>query len=356
LTKENNPMTASHAKPRDNAKGFASESDSSPILKMQKLAVDAGNRSICAFDTYDRLLNLPSFHIDLEPYDQPQPDPNSVIIEYQNQGSAAKKGKRWAVGKVAQEMGGKATFYEEKAYLAGKLVLAAIQPHEGKRQIVIEKLILCLPNHLQQDKVDAIKAALEGIHQYQRNGIDLTVHVRSIEIQPETLGAYRLAKILNLFNCLDRPNAVLDLGGKTGIGQIYTANGSYPNDGRVIVAGTYDLAKICLKHPNFVNQDTTADLALIMDGIADGSYKYGQTGIYFGDRFEQYREEWIQGIRNQLNTKWERYRAQLGEVLVIGGSAELATTLFEVSKGRFKLPPTECDPQTFSVRGMLING
>jgi hypothetical protein len=109
-------MTASHTKPRDNAKGFASEPESSPILKMPKVAVDAGNRSICAFDTYDRLLNLPSFHIDLEPYDEPEPDANSVIIEYQNNGPAAKKGQRWAVGKVAQEMGGKATFYEEKAY------------------------------------------------------------------------------------------------------------------------------------------------------------------------------------------------------------------------------------------------
>jgi hypothetical protein len=349
-------MTASHTKPRDNAKGFASEPESSPILKMPKVAVDAGNRSICAFDTYDRLLNLPSFHIDLEPYDEPEPDANSVIIEYQNNGPAAKKGQRWAVGKVAQEMGGKATFYEEKAYLAGKLVLAAIQSHEGKRQIVIEKLTLCLPNHLQQDKVNAIKAALEGIHQYRRNGIDLTVHIRSIEVQPETLGAYRLAKSLYLFNGLDRPNAILDLGGKTGIGQIFTANGSYPNDGRVIVAGTYDLAKLCLKHPNLVNQDTTADLSLIMDGIADGSYKYGQTGIYFGDRFPQYLDEWINGIRNQLNTKWEKYRAMLGEVIVIGGSAELAQTLFEVSKGRFKLPPSEYDPQTFGVRGMLING
>lgn len=348
-------MTASHAKPRDNAKGFASESDSSPILRMPKLAVDAGNRSICAFDTYDRLLNLPSFHIDLEPYDQPELDANSVIIEYQNHGPAAKKGQRWAVGKVAQEMGGKATFYEEKAYLAGKLVLAAIESQEGKRQIVIEKLILCLPNHLQQDKVDAIKAALEGIHQYRRNSIDLTVHIRSIEVQPETLGAYRLAKTLQLFNDFNRPNAILDLGGKTGIGQIFTANGSYPHDGRVIVAGTYDLAKLCLKHPNLVKQDTTADLALIMDGIADGSYKYGQTGIDFGDRFPQYLEEWINGIRNQLNTKWEKYRAMLGEVIVIGGSAKLAQTLFEVSKGRFKLP-AEYDPQTFGVRGMLIDG
>jgi hypothetical protein len=50
-----------------------------------------------------------------------------------------------------------------------------------------------------------------------------------------------------------------------------------------------------------------------MDGIADGSYKYGQTGIYFGDRFPQYLDEWINGIRNQLNTKWEKYRAMLGK-------------------------------------------
>jgi len=46
----------------------------------------------------------------------------------------------------------------------------------------------------------------------------------------------------------------------------------------------------------------------------------------------------------------------LGEVIVIGGSAELAQSLFEASKGRFKLPPSEYDPQTFGVRGMLSNG
>jgi hypothetical protein len=330
----------------------------SPILKHPRIAVDAGNRSICAFDSLNRLINLPSFHQDLEPHEEPIPDKNSVVIEYLNDGPAAKKGQRWCVGKVAQELGGKATFYEEKAYLAGKLVLAAIEPTDGQRSIVIDKLVLCLPNHLQKDKVEAIKNALLGIHQYSRNDVNLTVNIMSLEVQPETLGAYRLARALNIFRMPDRPNAILDLGGKTGIGQIYTANGTpvTSSGGRVIVGGTYDLAKLCCKHPALLKLDTTPDLALIMDGIADGSYNYGLTGINFGDRFPEYREEWITGIRNQLNTGWERYRAQLGEVLVIGGSAKLAQTLFDVSKGRFKLPPSQLDPQTFSVRGMIRNG
>lgn len=331
-------------------------SEASPILKYQRFACDAGNRSICAADGYGRLQVLPSFHCDIEPYDQPQIDSDSVLIEYQNDGPAAPKHQRWVVGRVAQELGGKATFYEEKALLAGKLVLSVIEPYQGKRQIVIDKLVLCLPNHLQQDKVEAVNRALQGIHQFKRNGEGLTVHIRSIEIQPETLGVFRLAKSLGLFQQPNRPNGILDLGGKTGIGQLYAANGSYSNEARVILPGTYDLAKRCLKHPSLVKLDNTADLSLIMDAIAQRTYQYGTTGIYFGDRFPQYLEEWLGEIRNRLNTGWERYRAQLGEVLVVGGSAALAESLFQSSKGRFKLPPSEFDPQTFSVRGMLLDG
>ncbi len=320
---------------------------STPVLRWATFACDAGNRTVKAFDEVNRLHSVPSIVQFLDEFDEVHDDRQSLVCEYLD-GNPALLGKRWIIGKAAQDLAGQATFEGEKAELAPYLVLPLIQPLDQQRSIVIEKLVCCLPNHRQQEKTEAIQNALTGLHQYRRNGELLTVQVRSVVVEPETLGAYRYCLSQRLFQYA-RPNGILDLGGKTGIAQIYTANGSSPADGRVIVPGSFDLALRCAKHPELQKLDFSPSLTLIMDAIASGTYIYGSTGISFADQFPQYRDAWIAEIRNKLKIGWAKWLSDLGEVVIIGGSATLAETFVESTKGRFKL----CDrPQVANVIGM----
>ncbi|MBW4422026.1 MAG: ParM/StbA family protein [Myxacorys californica WJT36-NPBG1] len=308
---------------------------STPILRWATFACDAGNRTIKAFDEVNRLHSVPSLVQFLGEFDDVHADRQSLICEYLD-GNPDLLGQRWVVGKAAQDLAGQATFEGEKAELAPYLVLPMIQPLDQQRQIVIQKLVCCLPNHRQQDKAETIQKALTGLHHYRRNGELLTVQVRSVVVEPETLGAYRYCLSQRLFQYA-RPNGILDLGGKTGIAQIYTANGSSPADGRVIVPGSFDLALRCTKHPELQKLDFSPNLTLIMDAIATGTYVYGTTGICFADQFPQYRDAWIADIRNKLRIGWAKWMSDLGEVVIVGGAAALAQSLVEATTGRFKL-------------------
>ncbi|BAU13066.1 hypothetical protein LEP3755_36020 [Leptolyngbya sp. NIES-3755] len=312
------------------------------VLRWTTFACDAGNRTIKSFDEMNRLYHTSSIVKFLSEFDEVHPDRQSIICDYLD-GNPDLLNKRWVVGKAAQDLAGEPTFEREKAELSPYLVLPMIQPVEEQRQIVIERLVCCLPNHRQQEKAEVIQKSLTGIHQYHRNHELMTVQVKAVVVEPETLGAYRYCMSQQLFQYA-RPNGILDLGGKTGIGQIYTANGSTPADGRVIVPGSFDLALRCSKHPDLQKLDFSPNLTLIMDAIADGSYVYGTTGVSFANRFPEYRDSWIADIRNKLKIGWAKWLSDLGEVVIVGGSAPLAQLLVEATKKRFKV----CDRSQFA--------
>lgn len=315
-----------------------------------QVAVDVGNRLIkyCTGEGIVKVFS--SWHKDLEKWDTPKPDENSAIITYLRGDNSALVDNSWAVGTVAQDLGGMPTYESEKAFLAPKLVLAMIDPQPGVSHLTVNRLVCSLPNDLQIDKVEVLIQGLIGNHHIIRNNQSLNIEVREVEVQPETLGAYKYALANRLFNYA-RVNGILDLGGKTGIGQLYTKNGTLIRESRVIVEGTYKLAQMIARHPALIAQDMTPSLSLIMDGIADGSLIYGTTGISFADRFPTYVSQWLSGIRNKLKISWASWLPELGEVLIIGGSAHLATSLQEQTEGRFKIAD---QPDISGVLGMLL--
>jgi hypothetical protein len=285
----------------------------------------------------------------LELWDTLLADQNSVIINYLQGNNPHLIKQSWAVGNIAQDLGGNPTFESEKAFLAPKLVLAMIEG-AGVQQVTIERLVCALPNELQEDKVDAIVNGLTGTHDIRRNGEELRVEIQQVEVQPETLGAFKWMLSKKLFQYA-RINGILDLGGKTGIGQLYTKNGSLIRESRIIVGGTYQLAQLVAQHPKLIRQDTTPELSLIMDAIAEGSMSYGTTGISFADRFPQYVSQWLEDIRNKLKLSWAKWLPELGEVIIVGGSATLAKPLVDQTGGRFKIVKEV--PQFCNVLGML---
>ncbi len=322
-------------------------------LKSQRktqLAIDIGNRLLKSCTPNGAVKSLPSWHKELEEWDTPTADQNSIIINYLQGNNTTLSKHNWAVGLVAQDLGGSATFESEKAFLAPKLALAMVEGG-GLSQVTLERLVCALPNELQQDKVDAIVKGLTGTHQIKRNNEELKIEIQKVEVQPETLGAFKWMLGHKLFQYA-RINGILDLGGKTGIGQLYTKNGSLIRESRIIVAGTYQLAQFVAQHPKLIRQDTTPQLSLIMDAIADQSLSYGNTGISFADKFPEYVTQWLDDIRNKLKLSWAKWLPELGEVIIVGGSAALAKPLVEQTAGRFKIAKDH--PQFCNVMGMLL--
>ncbi|NET08429.1 MAG: hypothetical protein F6K16_27780 [Symploca sp. SIO2B6] len=323
------------------------------ILEWTSTAVDAGNRTIASCNGDGILLNMPSVHAELNPFDDPPGNvKDSAVIHYYS-GKAAARNTRYVVGGLAHELGGIQTFTEDKADLAGKLVLGAIQLPPSQRQAVIRRLILCTPNTIADTKIAAMKEQLLGIHSYERNGVGLTVDIRSVVCQPETQGAYFFAQANNLFKWSEHPNGILDLGGKTSIGQVYLPSGMAPKAGRIVLPGTYKLAQMVADNDsNLAQLDNTPDLGLIMDGIASQQCMYG-LDICFRETFEQQLPKWLGEIRSQVKLAWGKYLSQLGEVLMIGGSAPLANSFVVATGGRYKIADNH---STINVEGMALHG
>ena len=118
----------------------------------------------------------------------------------------------------------------------------------------------------------------------------------------------------------------------------------------VVLPGTYALAqKLAAALLPVLGQ--TPDLGLLMDAIAEGVYLYGTSGVNFAEQFRSVQQDWISEIRNKLKLAWNTHMSNLGEVLVVGGSAPLLAPLCDASKGRFKIAP---QPQFFSLYGLTL--
>lgn len=75
-----------------------------------EVAVDVGNRMIKYYCTGGDVKTVPSWHKDLEEWDNPEQDSNSIVVKYLRGDNQDLIGESWAVGTVAQDLGGTPTF------------------------------------------------------------------------------------------------------------------------------------------------------------------------------------------------------------------------------------------------------
>ncbi|MBD2092569.1 ParM/StbA family protein [Microcoleus sp. FACHB-1515] len=313
--------------------------ENSPLIR-PIVCFDGGNRTIQWIDPDGNIRQIPSYLKPIDPtWEEVEPDVNSIVIEFEDQ--------HFAIGQVAKDMGGTPTFQADKIELARRLVLAALEPNPVNQfdALRVERLLIALPNS--RGDLSSLKA-IEGTYDFVRNGQAIVATVRRVEAIDETRAAFVYGMQQGLFLSRKQVNGVLDLGGGTSIARLYSVGGSLMREADVILPGTFDLAR---KIASRINRDlpTSADLSLIMDAIERGDYCYGTTGYSFAPAFESARAEWLDEIRGQIKTRWGQWLPNLGEVLIIGGSAPIALPLQDATKGRFKIAP---NPQTISIVGM----
>ncbi len=309
---------------------------------IKTFAIDAGNRFIKWIDRNGNPNSLPSYSLQLEDWmDTPRPTKRSVTLEID--------GDRYVVGQLAKELGGEPTFQGDKSALSKLLVLSAITPiGDSTLPLMIENLRIALPDSRYKKDLENLRK-LEQVRTVVRNGVNFTYGIRKIEAIDEGIGAYRFARQAKLFQYVNRPNAILDIGGGTSLAKVFSPGGVLMRASDLILPGTFDLAKqvatALLPKINY-----SPDLGMIMDGIAEGNYLLGTTGISFATEFEKARQKWVEGLKSQLRTHWKQEFQTIGEVLIVGGSAPLLKEFTE--NPRFKIAPNHA---FISVKGMLLD-
>ncbi|MBD2607424.1 MAG: hypothetical protein KME31_27820 [Tolypothrix carrinoi HA7290-LM1] len=320
----------------------------SELVKRKVLALNAGNRTTQWINPDSEPITIPSVLKEFEDWeDVPEGDTESPVIELLSEDFQVSS--RYVLGVEAKIQKGKPAFAYDKIKLAKKLMFAALEPDVDKSMLVVETLRVALPDSRNTNNASILKG-LEGTFNFIRNGQRLTASIRKVELMDETLPAYKYAITHRKFQ---RPtskiNGILDLGGGTAVGRLYSPSGQPLRKQDVIKRGTYELANL-INAAMQRTQNESLDLTQIMDAIAHGTY-ITESGVDFSNVFEKCRDTWLDEIRAEVRVRWADYFKEIGEVLIIGGSAPLAKQLETDTKKRFRIVENF---QTISIEGMIL--
>lgn len=330
-----------HVYPQANGYSYPQNAQVRPCV-----AFDGGNRFIKWIDVDGVVQCIPSCIKECSEYQwkRLRPDAQTVFIEVDD--------KKYVIGKLAQDLGGDPTFQKDKCELAEILALVAIEPNPGSDYVHIGEFAIALPNSLNDVDVAAVKR-LENYPNYRafkRNGKEICYTIKSVVALDETLPAFLYAQSQGFFAFPEHKNGVWDIGGGTSIARIYLPNGTLVEDGEVILPGTKALAQqVAVELQHAQGMDYTPKLEHIMDAISRGDYLYSTNQIDFSGIYQKACEFWVESARTEIRSKWAEHLPELGEVLVVGGSAHLAAPICEASGDRFKIAP---EPQLFNIIAM----
>ena len=303
------------------------------------VVLDLGNYQCTAFDG-NKPVTVRSLFIELQPGQRPlKSTADSPVIELGN--------RRFHVGHRAPLYNGfRAVVSSDKTELA-RLFLAATVAHGDNS---IDLVVL---HHSHEQVEDSLKASLLGEWSFKRNGQPQSLHVASVQVVDESLGAFHMLKNRTGWTL------GLDLGAGTWLARVWTQNGETIEALTADKAGTYRLAVLIanddrLKSPLRKRGITRPDTAVILDGLANGSHRYEFSGISWGDWWKEYRREWFLGMLNEAKSQFQPHMGRITQILITGGGAHLVMDLIEGKPG-FHIPQP---PHLASVLGMwsALNG
>jgi len=307
----------------------------------QEVLVNPGNRYIEYVSADGQMVRLPNVIRDFDASweDVPSPSADTTIIE--------REGRIYAIGQAAKTMKGKAAFDKGKLGMMFDSIFAALEPSYGQSILRVENLKIAVPDTRNQDAINESKK-LQGTFEYTRSGQAIITTIAHVTLIEEATAAYNYGVKTNLYQWLDAINGVIDFGGGTSSGRLYTSDGLMLREASITLPGTNQLAQ-SIQARLLKETGTSADLSAIMDGIESGSYQVGRNGASFVTHFASTRDLWLDDIRSKAISQWNPYLNDLGEVLLVGGSASLAASLEERTKGRFKVAN---QPQDITILGM----
>jgi hypothetical protein len=309
----------------------------------QEILVNPGNRYLEYVSANGQMVRLPNVLREFDPSweDVPVPSTDTAILE--------RDGRIYAIGQVAKTMKGKAAFDKGKLSMMVDSVFAALEPSYGQSILRVENLKLAVPDVRNEEAIVQSKK-LQGTFEYMRNGQALITTIAHVTLVEEATAAYLYGIGNGLFQWADAINGVIDFGGGTSSGRLYSPDGLMLREASITLPGTNQLAQM-IQSRLLKETGTSADLSAIMDGIESGSFQVGRNGASFITHFASARDLWLDDIRSKASAQWQAYLNDLGEVLLVGGSATLASSLEERTNGRFKVAE---NPQDITILGMSL--
>ncbi len=310
------------------------------------VAFDGGNRFIKWVNPDNQVQMIPSCvkEVSLTQWQRVKPDPQTVLIEAE--------GKRYVIGKQAQELDGEPVFQRNKCELVQILALVAIEPNPGVDYVHIKNFAVALPSDTNQADVESLRKLenYPNAREFKRNGKYTCYTIAHVSPLNETEPAFLYAKQQGMFSFPDNPNAVWDIGGGTSIARVYLPSGTMVQDAEIILPGTKELAQqVGAEMQATFGLGYSPALADIMDAIARTDCLYGTAKLDFSAIYQEACEKWVESARAEIRSKWAKYLPNLGEVLIVGGSAELAAPICQASGDRFWMAP---NPQLFNIIAM----
>jgi hypothetical protein len=262
--------------------------------------------------------------------------------------------RTYVMGKNAQSRREcKNTFTESKIDQIKYFLFGSLTP---RSEVYIKELRIATP--LLSGDGKAKLQNLVGTHEFTCNGIDCLLTIESVIAVPESVGAYWYGVQHGLYRDLERNNGVLDIGGLNTQMRLFDVEGNSLDCSFQTDFGTVDLANRITSHPLIIKQLTT-ELSpdVVMDAIE--SRRYTVDLIDFRPVFGQCLTEWIDANRKVIGLKLSGVK-NIGEVMIIGGSAPLWESYEKQTNGRFFIPEsTEANPinpQLIALLGMgMIN-
>lgn len=326
------------------------------------VVLDGGNRFVNWLDASGNCRLIPAIVKELEEWEDGGFDSDSVLIELGD--------RRWVIGAIAQQLGGKPVFMGEKADLAWLLVAAVLEPVNNNGVVGVEKLrLLCTDRNAPKFKEAAnyieSLAWLGEDRRFIRNGKSVSVaSIRSVELVDECVPAWRYASKHGWWSYPNTLNGVLDVGGGDTTGRLITSSGIVERTSQVIAPGTKRLASLIAAAIQKHFQHTP-DEGVIMDAIAKGTYSIqvgslnGMSNFDFKPQFDRCVQIWIDEIKAVVKERWQSNQTtwnSIGEVLIVGGSAPLLKPIEVATGGRFKIAKHDAIAnfsQSINVFGML---
>jgi hypothetical protein len=310
------------------------------------VAFDGGNRFIKWVDPENEVQMIPSCikEVSETQWKRIKPDPQTVLIEVD--------GKRYIVGRQAQELDGEPVFQHNKCELAEMIALVGIEPNPGFDYVHIAKLAIALPNDTNEADVEALRKLenYPNAREFKRNGKHICYTIAHVEPLNETEPAFLYAQQQEMFAFPDNHNAVWDIGGGTSIARIYLPSGTLVQDAEILLPGTKELAQqVATEMQAMFGLSYSPALADVMDAIGRGDCLYGTAKLDFSTIYQDVCSKWVESARAEIRSKWAKYLPNLGEVLIVGGSANLAAPICQASGDRFWIAP---EPQLFNIIAM----
>lgn len=281
-----------------------------------KLFIDAGNYNIKTMSEGGELLVIRSLYATV-PFGQTPKShtPESPLLKIPSENDAIHIGAKARYYRTCQAVvnGDK---LDPKTFIP--TVLASMTAVYNDRPV---ELVLSMPNSYRSSA--SLATLLVKRHHFYRNGVEMSVNVTGVTTHLEGLGAWKHAQSMNLLSSTGY-TLLIDIGGSTVNALVLDSQGelvgeslSYDKRGGIALASLIaDDSRL---------KTTLADepaVDIIMEGIANGSWMYAETGISFGHT-RPLVNIWFKGLMSNVSANVKPHLPNVRKILFSGGNAHL---------------------------------